>query len=202
MMKRMRVCLAGLLGLCLAACATSAAPTPVRPDTPAPSRFEPAPLPQTVEAALALVEGMDVCRRDEAFVLTPATPAPEKDGRASRLTPCNPPYPPVLRDNGFEAACLARFDLNPDGTVFGVRNACTTRQATGTASPAELEIADSMFLRLAFRALEARRWSAEVAGGDPDARINYEEVIRFQMPGTDALSPPRPELTTGGKDEE
>ena len=159
--------------LLMGACTTQPATSP-RPD-----------MPESVEAGLKLVERLPACDTAQDYAIRRT--APYQTEIAERIQTCVPVYPTVLERNGYIAACRALFDLTDDGTPSGVRTKCNTINVSGFDDPEDEEIADAMFNRALFRAMEQMLWQPRSEERPSDLRTDRLQGFRFTYDDTDGM---------------
>ncbi len=160
------VSLVSLSALVLAACATET----VTPDTSVASR----PFFASVEDAIAYIDAQPACDGFQDHEIRKAENRPTT--RPTRTRTCIPFFPRRLQDRGYNAGCIAVFDLDDGGTPNNIRTACNTISVSGFT---ETYIADAMFERLMQRAMSEMRFLSAQEETRDVKRTNVRQPLKF-----------------------
>lgn len=152
----------------LTACSTSPAPNPSGPAEP---------FFATATDGIAYIDSLQACNGYQEHTILPLSEG--ADLRPTRTRTCIPDFPSRLMRRGFNAGCMAKFDLNPEGVPENIVTACNTYSFSGFDSD---EIADAMFERLMQRAVSEMRYLPVSEERDGATRSNLRQPLKFTFP--------------------
>lgn len=166
MLSLRSVSLVSLCALVFGACASET----VSPDTSEASR----PFFASVEDGIVYIDARPACDDFQEHEIRTTQNRPATRPTLSRT--CIPHFPKRLQDRGYNAGCVAVFDIEEAGIPFNIRTACNTISVSGFT---ETEIADAMFERLMQRAMSEMRFLPIHEEARDVKRTNIRQPLKF-----------------------